>query len=161
MSKKRVGEVFGDRLRVRVCGICLMDGGLLLTEHKGLGPQGRLWIPPGGGMQYGESAEECLVRELKEETGLEIAAGKLLFVHEYINAPLHALELFYEAKITGGSLTKGIDPELAENEQIIQQSKFMGQEEIEGLNKELRHEILKRYTDPKDITGLRGYFRFR
>lgn len=39
---------------------------LLTLENKGL------WELPGGGLSFGEKPQECLVREIKEETGLEL-----------------------------------------------------------------------------------------
>jgi ADP-ribose pyrophosphatase YjhB (NUDIX family) len=111
-------------------------------------------------MAYREAAEECLVREMREETGLETEAGKLLFVHEYIGEPLHAVELFFEARITGGELITGRDPELGDNEQIICRSEFMNEEQISRIPLKMRHEILKKHMAPKDILDLRGYFRF-
>lgn len=156
----RISEAFGGHLRVRVCALIIQDDALLLTEHTGLGPAKRLFIPPGGGMAFGETAEECLVREVQEETGLLVKPGKLLFIHEYLESPLHALELFFSAEISGGKLRTGYDPELETGEQIIVGSAFMNKEEIEGLDKEMRHQVLKRYSDPKVLQGLRGYFRF-
>ncbi|MGB3180150.1 MAG: NUDIX hydrolase [Cyclobacteriaceae bacterium] len=161
MNNDTVSDVFGGRLRVRVCGLCTDDAGrLLLTLHKGLGPAGRLWIPPGGGMHYGEPAEECLVREIYEETGLTTEAEELLFIYEYLQKPLHAVELYFKARITGGEIRQGYDPELNDDQQIIQKSEFLGKEQINGIPLNMRHEILKKYMTPKDLLGLRGYFRF-
>ncbi|MGD1843339.1 MAG: NUDIX domain-containing protein, partial [Thermonemataceae bacterium] len=100
---------FGNQLRVRVCGICVQDNQLLLVKHQGL-QQGYLWAPPGGGMQFGESAETCLVREFEEETGLQIAVEQFLFVHEFLRPPLHGIELFFTVTVKQGTLRIGYDP---------------------------------------------------
>src|SRR6476661_10582344 len=37
------------------------------------------WVLPGGGREPGESAEECVAREVREEAGVEVAVGPLLY----------------------------------------------------------------------------------
>ncbi|WP_232064539.1 NUDIX domain-containing protein [Rhodocytophaga rosea] len=91
---EEVKKTFGQKLRVRVCGICLQDDQILLVNHRGLGKTNTFWAPPGGGMHFGESAAQTLEREFKEETGLQIKTGRFLFVNEFIGKELHAIELF-------------------------------------------------------------------
>ena len=110
--KKRIVEHFGNRLRVRVCGICIEDQKVLLINHHSLNQNGDFWSPPGGGMDYSENAEECLKREFQEETGVEIEIEKFLFVHEYLSPPLHAIELFFLVKRISGEIELGYDPEM-------------------------------------------------
>src|SRR5205814_2113551 len=88
-------EIFGNKLRVRVCGICIKDQTILLIKHKYLGPKNELWAPPGGGLNFGENARTSLEREFKEETGLNVRVEDFLFIHEFLNPPLHAIELFF------------------------------------------------------------------
>ena len=81
---KSVLELYGNRLRVRVCGICIRNDQLLLVNHRGL-VEGDFWSFPGGGMQFGETAKECLTREFMEETGLTVEVGDFLFTCEFIS----------------------------------------------------------------------------
>ena len=60
---------FGNKLRIRVCGICIEENKILLVRHHSIGKSGILWAPPGGGMIYGETSEQALIREFVEETG--------------------------------------------------------------------------------------------
>ncbi len=50
-------------------GIVLVDSKILLTQKRG-GPYKGLWDLPGGGIEFGESPEEALRRELHEEAAL-------------------------------------------------------------------------------------------
>jgi 8-oxo-dGTP diphosphatase len=57
---------------------------------------------PGGGVEPHESATEGLVREVREETGLEVVAGRLVGI--YSKPQKHEIVLTFEARITGGAL---------------------------------------------------------
>jgi 8-oxo-dGTP diphosphatase len=156
----RVQEMYGNRLRVRACGILVENEGLLMVNHKSLSKAKRdFWAPPGGGVHFGESITECLRREMIEETGLETASEELLFVCEFVQLPLHAVELFFVARRTGGVLKKGSDPEMNSGEQIIQDVRFLSWREIRKMNPESVHGIFRFVAEPSQICTLRGYFK--
>ena len=119
---------YGNHLRVRVCGICVQDGKILLINHAGLNESNEFWSPPGGGLQFGEAIDECLKREFFEETNTVISVGKFLKIREFIQLPLHAIELYYEVKIESGNIETGFDPEM--EEQIIKDIQWISLEEI-------------------------------
>lgn len=77
----------------------------LLVEHW-LRPETDWYYLPGGGVWFHEKIEDCLVREVKEETGLDVKAGRLLWVRDFIFIEgfpdLHGIEIFFLATITGG-----------------------------------------------------------
>jgi 8-oxo-dGTP diphosphatase len=150
-----VHHFYGNRLRLRVCGICIHEGQMVMIEHAM--PQGSLWAPPGGGIAYGEHAKEALTREFQEETGLAIEVCDFLFACELINPPLHAVELFFEVKYVGGSLKKGSDPETP-NHQIINQVQWLSEPEIRKIDPQHMHQIFQWVDEPLKIAMLRGYF---
>ena len=159
-SSDLVHTTFGHRLRVRVCGLCFSGDNLLLVRHRGLGEKGYLYAPPGGGMHYGELAEEALVREMKEETGLQVVVRAFLFVYEYRVLPLHALELFFAVEPTGGTLRVGYDPELPDETQLIEDVRFMSPEAIAQERGSQMHDMINRCHPPKELLSWRGYFEF-
>ena len=155
-----IKSVYGHKVRARVCGICLHKDEILLIQHTGLGPKGTLWAPPGGGIEFGESAVDSLKREFREETGLEVEVKEFLFVNEYISSHLHAVELFYAVDKTGGELIKGIDPEVAAHQQIIKDARFVTFDEIRVIPTEKKHNILAHVNGALELLNLRGYFKF-
>lgn len=155
--EKSVQEIYGNLLRVRVCGICIRNNQLLLINHRGV-VEGDFWSFPGGGLQFGETATECIVREFLEETGLNVKVGDFLFACEFIKKPLHAIELFFMVEEIGGKLCIGTDPESGEN-QLIRNVDFLTEMEVSKINNAHLHGIFKKTGKIDEIIALRGYFK--
>jgi 8-oxo-dGTP diphosphatase len=151
---KDVAKVYGNKVRVRACGIYWDDSKLLMVNHSGITPT-NFWAPPGGGVEFGQSIEEALKKEFLEETGLHVSAGEFLFGCEYIQHPIHSIELFYSITKTGGELKTGCDPEI----QIIKDVKFLTCSEIMSFPKAEIHGIFRIVKSPGDLKSLRGFFR--
>lgn len=89
---------------------------ILLTRRE----DNNRWCLPGGGMDAGESAAEACVRELLEETGLEVRVTKLIGVYttpdllmEYPDGNrIQPVAFSFEVEITGGEL--GLSDETTE-----------------------------------------------
>jgi mutator protein MutT len=78
------------------------EGRYLITQRRAGVHMGGLWEFPGGKREPGESLEDCLRRELREELGIEITPPTLFRVihHEY---PEKAVELhFFKCAISSG-----------------------------------------------------------
>ncbi len=148
-----ITNTYGNRVRLRSCGICIVDNSILLVRHKGIGSLGYLWSPPGGGVEFGESVTEVLKREIQEECGLEAKVGKLLFVDEFIKPPLHAIEFFFEVTVEG-TLQKGFDPEVSADYQMIEEVKFVTWEEIKAGPPQAFHRMFERVTHLEGIFDL-------
>lgn len=156
--KNEIIHSFGNKLRIRACGICIEDNKILLVKHHSLGQGGILWAPPGGGMVFGETTEEALKREFIEETGLLISIEKFLCVNEYLSPPLHAIELFFLVKKIGGTLKTGVDPELHEDRQIITQVQWLSFDALNQLPSEAVHSLLHGVKNSEDLLLRNGYF---
>jgi 8-oxo-dGTP diphosphatase len=111
-------------------------------------------------MHFGQNASQNLKREFSEETGLDIEVKAYLFTHEYLAAPLHAMEHFFSVEKIGGNLVLGSDPELNPASQIIEEVKWMSMNEIRSLPNEALHQIFWGIKSLKDLVLLRGYFNF-
>lgn len=139
MNKELIRQ-YGNQLRVRVCGICVQSGKVLLINHSGMNESGEFWSPPGGGLEFGESIEDCLKREFLEETNTVISVGKFLTVREFLKPPIHAIELYYEVKIESGNIKKGFDPEM--DYQIIKDIRWSSFEDVLGKEEGRFAEVL-------------------
>jgi ADP-ribose pyrophosphatase YjhB (NUDIX family) len=84
-----------------VTGIVVEDGRLLLLNQD-TPNTGRSWSLPGGKLEDGETLAEALVREMKEETGLDVEPGRLLYVCDHL--PAQVVHVTFEARRTGGTV---------------------------------------------------------
>ena len=80
-------------------GVCVKDGKLLLCRAKG----GKSTYLPGGHIEFGETGREALVREVREELGVDSSAGVFLGALEnsFIQrgSPHAEINLIYELKL--------------------------------------------------------------
>ena len=82
-------------------GAVVVDGGKLLMIRRGKEPGKGLWSIPGGRVEKGEYLTEALVREVKEETNLDVEVKDLLGILEVIGDP-HYVILDHVAAVVGG-----------------------------------------------------------
>lgn len=68
----------GHAFPVSVKGVAVQDGRVLLLKNE----RGE-WELPGGKLELGEDPQECVVREISEETGWQVAAGPILDCWQY------------------------------------------------------------------------------
>jgi len=102
------------RARVRAAAIIRKNDDVLLVRHTKDGMT--YWLLPGGGVKFGETVEEALRREVKEETGLEVSVKELVLAHDSIPPDIHRhiINLYFTADLKGGELVCGSDPRLSE-----------------------------------------------
>ena len=81
-----------DQFWVGVHGVIARGGKLLVLKRAPSMPyKPGTWDLPGGHLAIGESFEECLAREIEEETGLTVAIARLLGIHNSVGPYLQAI----------------------------------------------------------------------
>ena len=87
---------------VVAAGLVVRDGRVLISRRPEGRHQGGKWEFPGGKLEVGESPEEALVRELREELGIETKTGRIREVKFYQYPDRDVLLLFYWSRLVSG-----------------------------------------------------------
>ena len=96
--------------KLTVDGIINKDDCILLIKRKNNPFKGK-WALPGGFVEYGETTEKAVIREILEETGLETKVKKLLGVYSDPNRDPrgHTVSVVYILEVLDGKLKGGDD----------------------------------------------------
>jgi ADP-ribose pyrophosphatase YjhB (NUDIX family) len=97
--------------RVAAYGL-VRDGDRVLLTRLGRSMHKGLWTLPGGGLDFGERPVEAVVRELHEETGLDVRVDELLDADAELyrdgrpdrRYEVHAVRFLYRLSVLGGTL---------------------------------------------------------
>ncbi len=109
-----VAREYPDRPVVGVGGVVLLDGRAVLIR-RGSEPLKGEWSIPGGTLELGETLVEGVVRELREETGLDVRVLELIEVFERIfpdaagKPQYHFVILDYLCEAVNGTASAGSD----------------------------------------------------
>jgi 8-oxo-dGTP diphosphatase len=106
-----------QRIRLGAYAWCERDGAVLLARISSEGPGAGEWTLPGGGLDFGEDPADGAVREVREETGYDVALGTLLGLRSEVLEPratlsghrLHVVQVVYRGTVTGGELQVELD----------------------------------------------------
>ena len=103
--RSKVGH---DKIILVFAGGCIInEKGEVLLQRRG---DTNKWGFPGGAIELGESPEMAVIREAKEETGLDVEVGKIIGVYTDCNMKYsnddeaHSIVIGYELKVIGGKL---------------------------------------------------------
>jgi len=105
---------YPDRPLVGVGVILVKDRQILLVK-RGHEPNKGMWSIPGGLIKLGETAEEAAIREVREETGLEVSIGAVAGIFNVIikdsdsKIKYHYVIIDYIGEVVGGMLRPGTD----------------------------------------------------
>ena len=77
------------RIRTSAKAVVVVEGRILVTRNRTPDDEGSDWfIFPGGGQRPGETLHDTVVREVREETGIEVLPARLLWVRELNVQPM-------------------------------------------------------------------------
>ena len=97
---------------IRYQGAIIRYGHLLLIKHHEHESRREYWILPGGGRESDESEEDCIKRELQEETGLNVSVERLLLDDADVPMGPYKHLKTYLCKIVSGQAKPGYEPEV-------------------------------------------------
>ena len=128
--------------RVRVAAIIIEGDKILLVKHRKYGKT--YWLLPGGGVDFGETIGETVVREVKEETNLDIELDKIVFLNDSLppDNHRHVVNIYFTARVVGGELKR-------EEGTLIEDVRFVPMAELPDLlfYPDIRPELLAAYRD--------------
>jgi 8-oxo-dGTP diphosphatase len=135
-----------DQFWVGVHGV-IADAGkiLVLRRAPGMPYQPGAWDLPGGHLAVGESFEECLTREIAEETRLTVAIESLLGIHNSVGPYLQAI---YRCRLDGPSRDIRLRPYEHIEARWIEPSRLGDLELIPYLDGIMRRGMLNFVGDP-------------
>jgi len=86
--------------RISAGAIVEHEGCLLLVRHQKPGAYD-FWVAPGGGVEGSEELAVAAQREVKEETGLDVLAHRLVYVEEFHNPDTRYCKFWFIARLQG------------------------------------------------------------
>ena len=89
---------------VYVVAAVICHGGRIFATERGYGPWKDYWEFPGGKVEEGETPEEALAREIREELDTEIAVGEKLTTVEYDYPEFHLTMDCFLCEVKNGDL---------------------------------------------------------
>lgn len=96
-----------EKKTIRVVAAIIRDGDKIFATQRGHGEFKGGWEFPGGKIETGETPEEALIREVREELDTEIAVGELVETVEYDYPTFHlSMECFWAEVVSGELVLK-------------------------------------------------------
>lgn len=121
-----------ERTREAAYAVATLEGRILLVRIAPGFPNAGHWTLPGGGVQPGEHADDTLVREVHEETGLHLDSYVLAGVDTETQGPLagrpitHAIRFIYRSETIG-------EPTVIEEGGSVDSAAWIPLDEIDDL----------------------------
>ena len=117
-------ETNNERRKIEVVAAVIFDGDKIFATQRGYGDFKDGWEFPGGKMEVGETPEQALERELREELEIKVEVGKLIKTIKYSYPKFDLTMHCFKVKIVQGT------PNLLEHEA----AKWVGKDEIDSVD---------------------------
>ena len=121
----KIVSTFYNMKSIEVVAGIIKDSERIFATQRGYGEQKDFWEFPGGKMEPGETPEQALARELKEELAIDVNVGEFLCTVEHDYPAFHLTMHCYFCTIAGGKT-----PELLEHEA----AKWLAPAELHSVN---------------------------
>jgi 8-oxo-dGTP pyrophosphatase MutT (NUDIX family) len=95
---------------IRYQGVIIKAHHLLLIRHRGFKTERSYWLLPGGGIVSGETEEQCVAREMFEETNLVVQVERLLLDFVVAGPNPYKRRKTYLCKVVSGEAKPGFEP---------------------------------------------------
>ena len=112
-------------------GACILRDGKLLLIRRGAQPGKGKWSIPGGLVELGENVQDAMIRETKEEVGLDVEATKLMDVFDSVTLDqmgriqYHFVVVNFLVRVVGGKLQTADD---------VLESRWVSLDKVEKCN---------------------------
>ena len=93
-----------DKKHIEVVAAIITDGLKVFATQRGYGEWKDWWEFPGGKIELGETPEDALCREIREELATEICVEELLTTVDYDYPKFHLTMHCFFCKVEGGSV---------------------------------------------------------
>ena len=132
-------------MSVRVAAVLVKEGRVLLARHEKGGES--YWVLPGGAVEPGETLAEALRRELREEAGLALEPGDILFVNAGYQPEAETGAVYFSATLTGDAGTESRVEEVGGETpgEVLREVRWVPVEELGHLDlrPDIRSELLE------------------
>ena len=123
----------------RYQGAIIENHHILLIQHREHASGRSYWVIPGGGIEPGETEAECVKREMKEETHLDVAVEGLILDEPGLPGEIYKVRKTFLCRPTGGEAQPGSEPEpQAANNYAISEVRWFDMRQVETWDEELR-----------------------
>jgi 8-oxo-dGTP diphosphatase len=124
------------RQRVAAYAVIVRDGDVLLSRLAPSISVEELWTLPGGGIEFGEPPDAAVVREVREETGLDCPLGRPLWIgsarrvvdRESTPTDLHSVRIVYDAWVAADAP----EPQVLEVDGSTIEARWVSLEDVES-----------------------------
>ncbi len=130
------------------CRGLVFDGDALLMVRFNHPEDGDHWQIPGGGADPGETLGECLIRELREETGLIVEPGELRYLSHVLAGNRVNPHMYFEAKAVGGNL-QDLSAMTSEESEWFVERRFVNRSESLAIPSHPQHGVWDRVWDDR------------